>query len=83
MAWSHSQRVEMFGETFQQLCTIKLNKTKYRKACKLAQALATLRKIREIITMDFGNEVQLLPYWKLSRLAREAWGRKKKCVLNL
>lgn len=33
--------------------------------------------------MDFGNEVQLLPYWKLSRLAREAWGRKKKRVLNL
>lgn len=64
MAQSGLQKVETFSWTFQQLCTIKLNKTKYRKACKLAQALSTRKKIQEIITMDSGNEVQLLPYWK-------------------
>lgn len=62
MAQSGLQKVEMFSWSFQQLCTIKLNKTKYRKACKLAQALSTRKKIQEIITMDSGNEVQLLPY---------------------
>lgn len=77
MAQSGLQKVETFSWTFQQLCTIKLNKTKYRKACKLAQALSTRKKIQEIITMDSGNEVQLLPYWELNELAPKIRGRKK------
>lgn len=77
MAQSALQKVETFSWTFQQLCTIKLNKTKYRKACKLAQALSTQKKIQEIITMDSGNGVQLLPYWKLNELAPKIRGRKK------
>lgn len=77
MAQSGLQKVETFSWAFQQLSTIKLNKTKYRKACKLAQALSTRKKIQEIITMDSGNEVQLLPYWNLNELAPKIRGRKK------